>query len=1066
MAGIEKGVDFPIYATDQFSGAFDKLKAKTLEAKSGIESLVATLGIGFSVGGLALLAKGAIDAMDHLGDLSKTTRINATDLAGLGFAAKQSGSDLESVASAVNKLGVNMGKSSEKFAALGVNARDPIEAFKQLADVTNAMTDPQQRAAVLAEALGKSWQQAAPLLAEGSAKIGEMVEKGKALSGITEENVRLADELNDKWGELVGNGGMVNATVGAMLPLLNQLADDLLKLKGEGSGGGFSFLAEILRVIIVLGGNVAFVLKAIGIEIGGIAAQVKSVLEDGNWDRFNLIGDEMRANAAAARKDFDAWEQSIMAVGTTTKSTTSALDAMDQVQRRMASEASAAARAFLEAEKRKRDAEEAAKKAAADALHMRELDNRGWIAYIEEQIAEYERGLKEEERLGDDFWKHRKQMQELDDKGWVAFIEEQTKEYEDGLKAMADKQPSHLEVMQKQWITMWENVADAAGNFFSDLVMNGRSAFDNLRKWVKQLLADMIALFAKRWILNMAAGGSVLGAAGDAFAGGSGSDSMAGSAINWLGSAYTSYAAGTGVMGGTLGATAGGAFAQGAMGQGVGVWATGSAGEMGLGMSGVYEALAAIPVWGWIAMAVVAIGAWIANSKAGGPKVGGSFFSGGDVPGTDNGRFFTPNQGDPFVHDIVTATLSSYGAFAQRLGGTAGTFNFGLGFDHDPHGSAQSRVSSGLYGANGNLIYGSRDVSMDDKAVPAALQLEAKRAFVAMLQNTDLADSLDKLFASIDVSTATSEQLDAVLAQAQLMKGIIDTLSLWDVGLTIESIQSMVREGETLGQTFDKVSAAMQQYYQLFYSEEERHKMGMDQLTKMFKAMGLTLPTTREGFRALVDSIDVTTEAGAKLWRWLIEIAPAFANLVPAIDTGATVIASAADTINVAAQALGQTMSGSRGWDDAFHNYYAGRGAREGLGQSLTASLLGNNSPLDPMSKLNQAEKEYYRILGLAQGGDVTATGQLGGARNTLIEIARSIFGSSSPFVELFTRTFNESAGVAGIADYNTQMLAMSKDSVQYQAQMADTLVDVKDLLIEIRDRGPVAVSGDGWAAR
>jgi hypothetical protein len=60
--------------------------------------------------------------------------------------------------------------------------------------------------------------------------------------------------------------------------------------------------------------------------------------------------------------------------------------------------------------------------------------------------------------------------------------------------------------MQQQ-LTLWNQVGDAAGNFFSDLVMHGKSAFDNLRQYVKQLLADMISLFAKRWVLQLAAGG-------------------------------------------------------------------------------------------------------------------------------------------------------------------------------------------------------------------------------------------------------------------------------------------------------------------------------------------------------------------------------------------------------------------------------------------------------------------------------------------------------------------------------------------------------------------------------
>jgi hypothetical protein len=79
----------------------------------------------------------------------------------------------------------------------------------------------------MAGALGKSWATAAPLLAEGGTKIAEMVAQGSKLAGVTTEMAQQADELNDKWVLLTGTNGLLNAQVGAALPLLNKLADSL-----------------------------------------------------------------------------------------------------------------------------------------------------------------------------------------------------------------------------------------------------------------------------------------------------------------------------------------------------------------------------------------------------------------------------------------------------------------------------------------------------------------------------------------------------------------------------------------------------------------------------------------------------------------------------------------------------------------------------------------------------------------------------------------------------------------------------------------------------------------------
>jgi len=306
--------------------ADDMGKAKTMVGSSmkSIESAVASakaalgaLGIGLGAGYFVSLIKGSIDAMDHLNDLNKTTSIAVETLAGLKVAAKQSGGDLDSIATSINKLSVEMGKSPEKFKALGVSAKDPLEAFKQLSDIFVKLEDPQQRAAVMAAALGKAWAGAAPLLAEGGQKIGEMVERGTKLSGITSDLTRQADELNDKWVLLGGTGGMLTRLVGPMLPMLNQLADDMLKVqeKSEGLDASFKPMAETLRVLVLLWGNFAFTFTQFGIAIAGVGAQVEA-FTSGGWKAFIETRQLVTKVLLEERAALDKWEEGILKIGT------------------------------------------------------------------------------------------------------------------------------------------------------------------------------------------------------------------------------------------------------------------------------------------------------------------------------------------------------------------------------------------------------------------------------------------------------------------------------------------------------------------------------------------------------------------------------------------------------------------------------------------------------------------------------------------------------------------------------------------------------------------------------
>ena len=79
----------------------------------------------------------------------------------------------------------------------------------------------------------------------------------------------------------------------------------------------------------------------------------------------------------------------------------------------------------------------------------------------------------------------------------------------------------------------------------------------------------------------------------------------------------------------------------------------------------------------------------------------------------------------------------------------------------------------------------------------------------------------------------------------------------------------------------DALNQNLTSYMDNFFTEEERRAIKIKQaqaaLTSGFNALGVTIPNTRAEFRRLVESVDVSTEAGARLFAALIALAPAFA---------------------------------------------------------------------------------------------------------------------------------------------------------------------------------------------
>jgi hypothetical protein len=89
------------------------------------------------------------------------------------------------------------------------------------------------------------------------------------------------------------------------------------------------------------------------------------------------------------------------------------------------------------------------------------------------------------------------------------------------------------------------------------------------------------------------------------------------------------------------------------------------------------------------------------------------------------------------------------------------------------------------------------------------------------------------------------------------------------------------------------MSATMQSYYQNFFSDAERHIFDLQALDKQFAALGVSTPATREAYRALIESQDMSTVAGRQMFAALMSLNGAFAAAVPAIAASMDVLGDA-----------------------------------------------------------------------------------------------------------------------------------------------------------------------------
>lgn len=104
---------------------------------------------------------------------------------------------------------------------------------------------------------------------------------------------------------------------------------------------------------------------------------------------------------------------------------------------------------------------------------------------------------------------------------------------------------------------------------------------------------------------------------------------------------------------------------------------------------------------------------------------------------------------------------------------------------------------------------------------------------------------------------------------------ILETLEMTNqafVGTTAEAIAFSEAIINIAGD-LDTLTKAASTYFDKFFTDAEKQARLQGQLTDALSAMGMALPTARDGYRALVEGLDLTTDAGKQAYVTLLNLA-------------------------------------------------------------------------------------------------------------------------------------------------------------------------------------------------
>jgi len=564
------------------------------------------------------------------------------------------------------------------------------------------------------------------------------------------------------------------------------------------------------------------------------------------------------------------------------------------------------------------------------------------------------------------------------------------------INSLIDEQKYLVRIREElhQSVAVWDQVGDAAGGFFASLVDGSSNALEYLKRMAKDFLAEMLAIFGKKWILQI--GASMMGGTtGAALAGQAqqvGQGTLTGSlgnmlssglqsGLGWIGSGIAS--AGTAIFGAGSSMTGVGLGISSAVSGGI--WSSAAAGFANLASGATSTALAIgqmIP-----AIGVVVAGLYVlsrALQKPGGPKEEGYYYGAFSATGQGLGErpltagmgygehapgMWRTNSAGGTAREWVEGIASAYYQTVGRLGGAAQALNFGGGIVTDPRGTAPSFVHSLLTGAGGQVIGNFRNdqVGRSPEELQAEMELQTMRMLVLALKQSDLPAEVAAVFSAVDVETADIDALREAVAAATEIADVLAGIREIELPFDLERLRQFTAGGETLTDTFNRIGGLWVQFNDLFTSDAERIAAAQGKVNETFARFGVAIPKSRDEFEALVRGIDTSTSAGRDLFEALLEIAPAFAATADAAEMARQALQSNLESLYQVRERLGIVSPGTANQyalSNIVSQFMASAAWTGGLNQQQVMNALRTISDEDFARYTPQQQQWILQILG------------------------------------------------------------------------------------------------------
>lgn len=351
------------------------------------------------------------------------------------------------------------------------------------------------------------------------------------------------------------------------------------------------------------------------------------------------------------------------------------------------------------------------------------------------------------------------------------------------------------------------------------------------------------------------------------------------------------------------------------------------------------------------------------------------------IEGTFSGESFTGNRYEfyeggmfrsdktkrkPLDQETKNALSASFAGLKANLKATSDWFgneaasvlieNYTKKIKLNFKGKSQEEINKMLEDTFGAM---SEDMAKYILAETIKTEQVVKKSFGRVVSTTEKITAVNWDRFSKEGETAV-QTLDRLQTSLLGVNQILDTLGMELLDISVESGALSSSLADIFG-GMDKLQSATANYYEKFYSEEEKLATATRQLTETFTSMGLTLPATREAFKDLVAAQDLTTASGQLTFAALIGLSDVFYEITNPLEEATQKMKEFTNSI------LEYINSLSMSEGNASQNYA-------------------------------YAQAMFGQQLLLAKAGDTTAMENITSYSDKLIELAKSNAGSALEF--------------------------------------------------------------------